>query len=133
MEDYIKREIDKIGKLIRAILQKIGVMRASATDQSIVEATKVELLEKLDLDLDAVLESEDFVTILVERHSFSPENLESFAELLFDLIAATADHTEKKKLAFNISALYKYLDSHSKSLSINRFYILKELPQYLHD
>ena len=131
MEDYIKREIDKIGRLIQAILQKIGVMKKSDSDELIAEITKIELLEKLNLDLDTVLERENFITVLIDEYEFSNENLEKFAELLFDLIVASSDSAERLKLAGNVSALYRYLDNNSKSISINRFYILKELDKYL--
>lgn len=33
MEDYILREIDKIGKLIEALLQKAGILRRSGAER----------------------------------------------------------------------------------------------------
>ena len=36
MEDYILREIDKIGKLIEALLQKAGILRRSGADRKSV-------------------------------------------------------------------------------------------------
>ncbi len=129
MEDYILREIDKIGKLIQAVLQKVGLVKQS--DESCVyRAAKVELLEKLNLDIDILLENENFVNILTGEYGFSNDNLEKFAELLFDLAVASYDEPERMKLITGINAVYKYLDKHECSFSLNRYYILKELKKY---
>lgn len=37
MEDYILREIDKIGKLIEALLQKAGILRRSGAGEAVCE------------------------------------------------------------------------------------------------
>ena len=48
MEDYILREIDKIGKLIEALLQKAGILRRSGAGEAVCETARTELAEALD-------------------------------------------------------------------------------------
>ena len=61
MEDYILREIDKIGKLIEALLQKAGILRRSGAGEAVCETAWTELAEALDLDIDTLLAREDFI------------------------------------------------------------------------
>ena len=84
MEDYILREIDKIGKLIEALLQKAGILRRSGAGEAVCETAWTELAEALDLDIDTLL-------------------------------------------ACGITAIYRYLDEKKALVSLNRYYILKEL------
>ena len=56
MEDYILREINRIGELIAALLNKIGLMRQSASPEQIRTTAKTELAEKLDIDIDTLLD-----------------------------------------------------------------------------
>ena len=130
MEDYILREIDKIGKLIDGLLQKIGIKRMSASKETVYETTKTELAETLNLDIDALLAQEDFIDMLIREHGFSDENLEKFAELLFDFVAASSDRDAKIRLTCGITAIYRYLNEKKAPASLNRYYILKELDGY---
>lgn len=129
MEDYILREIDKIGKVIQAILEKARLVKA-ARDVSVYQMTKTELLAKLDLDVDALLNREGFIDVLIQEYGFSHENLDKFAELLFDLTVASSDKTGNTVLIAAIGSIYTYLDKHERSFSFNRFYILKELEKF---
>ena len=110
MEDYILREIDKIGKLIEALLQKAGILRRSGAGEAVCETAWTELAEALDLDIDTLLAREDFIGVLTREYGFSDENLEKFAELLFDFAAASPDRDATVRLACGITAIYRYLD-----------------------
>ena len=83
MEDYILREIDKIGKLIEALLQKAGILRRSGAGEAVCETARTELAEALDLDIDTLLAREDFIGVLTREYGFSDENLEKFAAVRF--------------------------------------------------
>ena len=130
MEDYILREIDKIGKLIEALLQKAGILRRSGAGEAVCETAWTELAEALDLDIDTLLAREDFIGVLIREYGFSDENLEKFAELLFDFAAASPDRDATVRLACGITAIYRYLDEKKAPVSLNRYYILKEFAGY---
>ena len=84
MEDYILREINRIGELIAALMAKIGLMRQSASPEQIRTTAKTELAEKLDIDIDTLLDEPDFIGRLTDEYGFGDQELDKFAELLFD-------------------------------------------------
>ena len=75
MEDYILREINRIGELIAALMAKIGLMRQSASPEQIRTTAKTELAEKLDIDIDTLLDEADFIGRLTDEYGFGgPES-----------------------------------------------------------
>ena len=131
MEDYILREINRIGELLAALLDKIGLLKRSGTPERIRTAAKTELAETLDIDIDTLLCGPDFIARLTDEYGFSDENLEKFAELLFDMVAATDDSDERLRLAAGVGAIYTHLDAKKAPASLNRYYILKDLDKYI--
>lgn len=131
MEDYILREINRIGELLAALLDKIGLLKRSGTPERIRTAAKTELAETLDVDIDTLLCGPDFIGRLTDEYGFSDENLEKFAELLFDMVAATDDSDERLRLAAGVGAIYSHLDAKKAPASLNRYYILKDLDKYI--
>ena len=131
MEDYILREINRIGELIAALMAKIGLMRQSASPEQIRTTAKTELAEKLDIDIDTLLDEADFIGRLTDEYGFGDQELDKFAELLFDMVAALEHHAERLRLAAAVGAIYSYLDAKKAPASLNRYYILKDLDKYI--
>lgn len=133
MEDYILREINRIGELIAALMAKIGLMRQSASPEQIRTTAKTELAEKLDIDIDidTLLDEPDFIGRLTDEYGFGDQELDKFAELLFDMVAASEQHAERLRLAAAVGAIYSYLDAKKAPASLNRYYILKDLEKYI--
>lgn len=129
MEDYILREINRIGELIAALMAKIGLMRQSASPEQIRTTAKTELAEKLDID--TLLDEADFIGRLTDEYGFGDQELDKFAELLFDMVAASEQHAERLRLAAAVGAIYSYLDAKKAPASLNRYYILKDLDKYI--
>ena len=131
MEDYILREINRIGELIAALMAKIGLMRQSASPEQIRTTAKTELAEKLDIDIDTLLDEADFIGRLTDEYGFGDQELDKFAELLFDMVAASEQQAERLRLAAAVGAIYSYLDAKKAPASLNRYYILKDLDKYI--
>ena len=131
MEDYILREINRIGELIAALMAKIGLMRQSASPEQIQTTAKTELAEKLDIDIDTLLDEADFIGRLTDEYGFGDQELDKFAELLFDMVAASEQHAVRLRLAAAVGAIYSYLDAKKAPASLNRYYILKDLDKYI--
>ena len=131
MEDYILREINRIGELIAALMAKIGLMRQSASPEQIRTTAKTELAEKLDIDIDTLLDEADFIGRLTDEYGFGDQELDKFAELLFDMVAASEQHAGRLRLAAAVGAIYSYLDAKKAPASLNRYYILKDLDKYI--
>ena len=131
MEDYILREINRIGELIATLLNKIGLMKQSASPEQIRTTAKTELAEKLDIDIDTLLDEADFIGRLTDEYGFGDQELDKFAELLFDMVVASEQHAERLRLAAAVGAIYSYLDAKKAPASLNRYYILKDLDKYI--
>ena len=131
MEDFILREIDRIGTLLRALLEKTGALRQAGESRRLCETARSELLGGLGLDLDALLASEDFIDRLTADHGFAEEHLELAAELLADLAGATDDRPGRQRLAAAALAIYRRLDAAGAPASFNRYYVLHDLEQYI--
>lgn len=131
MEDYILREINRIGELIAALLNKVGLLKRSGSPEQIGTATKTELAQTLDIDIDTLLGGKDFIGRLTQEYGFSDDNLDKFAELLADLAAASDDRSERIRLAAAVGAIYGHLDARKVPVSLNRYYILKDLEKYI--
>ncbi len=130
MEDYILREINKIGQLIEAILQKLGVMKGATQEEKLYAAAKEELLEKLKMNVEELPEGDEIVPYLRQKYEFTNADLEKFAELLFTLVPPAPDPDTRMRLVARIIGIYRYLEVHESSFSWNRYYILKELKNY---
>lgn len=131
MEDYILREINKIALLIEALLMRVGAMKRSGEQAEVYAVSKTELLEQMNLDLDTALDDPELPASLRTKYGFDDQSMERFAELLFDLVAASSDKAEQRRLAHCIGAIYCYLDENKAPASINRYYILKDLKEYI--
>ncbi len=127
MGDYILKEIDKIGVLLRGLLRKLQLLKNNHEEEIGVTTTKVELADKLGVDMDSLLAEPDFVETLVEEHGFDAPSLELFAEVLADLAFAAEDKSDQRRFAAAACEIYKYQDAHKADSSFNRYYILKQL------
>ena len=125
------RQRVRIGELIAALMAKIGLMRQSASPEQIRTTAKTELAEKLDIDIDTLLDEPDFIGRLTDEYGFGDQELDKFAELLFDMVAASEQHAERLRLAAAVGAIYSYLDAKKAPASLNRYYILKDLEKYI--
>ncbi len=131
MEDFILREIDKIGTLLRALLERAGMLVHSDDPGEMLAVVRTELLEGLGTELDALLDDPDPGRRLAERHGFREEHLEQFARLLFELVAAEPQRTERCRMARAIAAIHRYLDERRAPVSFDRYRILAALNEYL--
>ena len=78
-----------------------------------------------------MLDEADFIGRLTDEYGFGDQELDKFAELLFDMVAASEQHAERLRLAAAVGAIYSYLDAKKAPASLNRYYILKDLEKYI--
>lgn len=125
------KEIDKIGKIIEAILMKIGILKTSGERESVHSQTKIELAEKLNIDIDDLVAREDFPGILVREYGFSDANLGKFIQLMLDFIETAHDTATAEKYTFAALAIYSYLGKNASNFSFDNYYIMEELKKYM--
>lgn len=83
MEDYILKEIDKIGQMLVLIARKLGLFD-NHTPHYTAEDVREEFRNgDIPFDLDAVLGQENPVLYLVEEIKLTDAGLEMFMEIVF--------------------------------------------------
>lgn len=144
MGDYILREIDRIGQLLRALLDRAGALGHTGSGPQLSETThdtaagaplretvRGELLTQLGLDLDTLAADPDFARRLADEHGLRDEHLELLAELCFALASEADSPAERRRMACATRAIYRHLDENHAPASFNRFLLLERLEQYL--
>lgn len=124
------KEIDKLGLVIKTILERIGIMKHSGGGESSYGIAKIDLLNQLDIDLDVLLAEDNFMDLLIHKYGFSNCNLEKFAELLYDFMLSESDGYVKAKYVSHIFSIYRYLETARFELSFNTYLIIQELGKY---
>ena len=104
MEDYILREIDRLGEMLLMIARKLGLLDGDTPDYSMADVKDEFDQAACPIDLDALLEQENPVRFLVETEKMSDHGLETFIDILFH-----SDMEEERKTALLDDAL-AYLD-----------------------
>ena len=104
MEDFILKEIDKLGEMLRMIARKLGLLDGSSPNYTLDDVKDEVGKSDLPFGLDAVLQQENPVWYLTQTAKFSDSALETFIEILFH-----SDLDESVKSALLADAL-AYLD-----------------------
>lgn len=104
MEDFILKEIDKLGEMLRMIARKLGVLNGNSPDYTLANVKEEFGKSSLPFDLDTVLQQNNPVWYLTQTAKFSDSALETFIEILFH-----SDLDEDRKAALLDDAL-AYLD-----------------------
>ena len=104
MEDFILREIDRLGEMLLLIARKLGLLDGDTPDYSLTDVKDEFDKENLPLNIDTILQQDNPVWYLVEEEKLSDHGLESFIDILFH-----SDLDEDKKVALLNDAL-AYLD-----------------------
>ncbi len=104
MEDYILREIDRLGEMLLLISRRLGLLDGDTPDYSLADVKDEFDKAACPIDLDALLEQENPVWYLVETEKMSDHGLETFIDILFH-----SDLEEDIKAALLQDAL-AYLD-----------------------
>ncbi|MBP1663808.1 MAG: hypothetical protein H6Q19_948 [Bacteroidetes bacterium] len=122
-KDYLLREIEKIGLIMRAIRQKIfgGKDNTAITLDSQIEAAKGMLLNETDFDLDIFLalnkkESDKYICSF---EGFSVENIELLAECISQ-IGFNDNSNNSGKYLEKALQLYELCILKSKTYSLER-------------
>lgn len=71
MEDYIIREIDRIGEMLMQIAKRLGLFLDDVPDYSLAEVKEVFGQNSCPIDLDLVLRQENPVLYLAEQEKIS--------------------------------------------------------------
>ena len=104
MEDYLIREIDRLGEMLMLIACKLGLLDNDTPDYSLTDVKDEFGKAGCPIDLEVLLQQENPVWYLVEEEKLSDHGLESMIDIIFH-----SDLDEDKKQALLSDAL-AYLD-----------------------
>jgi hypothetical protein len=104
MEDFILKEIDKLGEMLRMIARKLGLLNDGTPDYTMTDVKAEFDKSGLPFDLETVLQQENPIWYLTQTAKLSDSSLETFIEILFH-----SDLDESVKAALLADAL-AYLD-----------------------
>lgn len=105
MEDFILREIDRLGELLQMVARRLGLLDGNAPEYTLTNVKEEFGKSGLPIDPDAVLGQENPVAYLVSTVKISDQGLETFIDIIFH-----SDLDEDNKLSLLHDAL-AYLDS----------------------
>lgn len=104
MDDFILREIDRMGEMLLKIAKRLGLLDSEAPDYSLSDVKEQFGKADFPYELDAVLQQESPVGYLVDTGKISDAGLETFIDIIFH-----SDLEEGQKAALLNDAL-AYLD-----------------------
>jgi len=104
MEDFILREIDRLGEMLMLIARRLGLLDGDAPDYFLADVKDEFGKAGCPIDIDKFLQQENPVWYLVETGKISDHGLETFIDILFH-----SDLEEDRKAALLNDAL-AYLD-----------------------
>lgn len=104
MEDFIIREIDRIGEMMMVIAKRLGLLEGNPADYSLSVVKEEFDKTGLPVDLDAVLKHETPIRYLINEMRLSDQGLELLVDILFH-----SDIEESQKRSLLEDAL-TYLD-----------------------
>lgn len=133
-KDYVLREIEKIGVIIRAMLQKLfgrTYFQAISVEKQ-MEAEKGLLLEEVNFDLDKflLLDSEFSAKYIESFRGFNVENIELLAEGITQMGLIAKSKNSRKYLEKALQ-LYEICKMRDKTYSIRRETTIKMIKEAL--
>ncbi|MDB4498206.1 hypothetical protein N9251_02565 [Gammaproteobacteria bacterium] len=122
--DYLERQIDQIGLVLRAIVSKLmGMQIGSIATQGVEEANE-KLVQELDIDFNTILlyPEDQVIDSLIQEKGFNFNNLEKLLEA-FALIADDMDESDERRLLLyrRCVVIGAYLEENSQSVSFDRY------------
>lgn len=104
MEDFILREIDRLGEMLLMIARKLGLLDEATPNYTLTDVNEEFGKAGCPIDLDKLLKQENPVWYLVEMEKLSDHGLETMIDIIFH-----SDIEEERKNALLQDAL-AYLD-----------------------
>ena len=95
MEDFILREIDKLGEMLALVARKLGLLDGGVPCYTLRDVKAEFGSAGFPVDIDAVLQHENPIWYLIETHKITDYALETFVEILFH---SDADEEVKEAL-----------------------------------
>jgi len=125
-QDYLKKQIDQLGKVLGELLSKIIGLSNSGQSNYGIKIANLALKKELDIDIDKLIEipKEKFIETLQKNGELNNINLEKLADILFEiangLLQNDKDSSIGKGLFERLLIIYEYIDKSGLTFSFER-------------
>ena len=118
-QDYLKRQIDQLGKVLAKIFSDLLGVKNSGQISIGLEITNQTLKSELNFDIQDLIDipTDDFINSLKEQN-LTDDNLDKLAEIL--LLIADNRQADNKTLYEKCLTIYKYLEKTKNIYSLDR-------------
>ena len=136
-EDYIKRQIEQLGKVLGKLLADLIRLKTNGRMSEGMEEADHALKTELDLDLNslALIPAESFLTSLLAVRKINDNQFEQLADILFliaeELYTSHTDSLKMKNLYERSLIIYDVLDSTSSTYSFERHRKIEKIKNVL--
>jgi len=125
-EDFIKRQIDQLGKVLGKLLADLLRLKSGGQMDAGMEVANQAFKMELGLNVDELLSipAKSFVTTLLESRTFTDNNFADLAEIFYllaeELYACSAETEKMKQLYERSLIIFELLESMSLTYSFDR-------------
>jgi hypothetical protein len=131
-EDYFKREIDKLGKVLAKVLSDLLNLKSDNKINDGIELTNQVFQSELDISIAALSEIPENEVLPFLTLTKKLSNIQ--IELIADILTEVADNTEvKRSMNYYKKAilLYKYITENETDYSVHRHYKIESIERLI--
>ncbi len=131
------RQVNQLSQVLAKIIAAVIGLKGKDSSQEALEITNQVFNEHLELDLNALLEMdpEEMIKELKKKEGMNHENLESLADLFYELaktLSKENDQEDDAGLLFERSlVIYEHIEATGDIYSIDRNHKIQEIEQLL--
>lgn len=136
-EDYIKRQIDQLGRVLGKILAGLMGLKARGQASRGIESVSQDLKTELGLNIEdlTLIPTESFLATLLDTKKFSDSNFEQLAEIMYfiagELNVKNKDVSTMKLLYERALVIFEILDQTSSTFSYDRHTKIEKIKKML--
>jgi len=127
-EDYLLRQINQLARALGKLLFDFLGIKNIGQIEDFYETANETLKAEIDYNLTELLNipNDQFVTILIRKEGFNHANLDTLAELFFEM-GLQLSEIEALKYFEKALTLYLYLENHDSTYSFERREKIEEI------
>jgi hypothetical protein len=129
LEDYFKKQIDQLGKVLAQLIADMIGLKAQGQETEMVAVVDKALKNELGLDISALIAipQDQFINELKSQTDINDSNLNSLAEILFNITIEHQNKEIKDKLLIRTLKIYEYLEKNDKTFSMDRHFKIEQI------
>ena len=131
--DFLMRQIEQMAQAFAALIRRLLGMKTENTEKETELATNELLKEQLNTSIKELLSIPigEISEFIVKEKGLDESNLEVFADLLILNAKVKSNHTDQLKLYKIALEVYQWIDSKSRTFSMERQNKIQEIEEFL--